>query len=77
MRLGRVTGAVWSSKKCSDLTGFSFLRVVSGEEALVAADFVGAGEGDCVLLAFGGAARLERNAPLDAAIIAIVDEAEE
>lgn len=77
MKLGCVTGAVWSSKKCADLSGISFLRVASGTEELVAADFVGAGEGDRVLLAFGGAARLERSVPIDAAIIAIVDEAEE
>ncbi len=77
MRLGRVTGAVWSSKKCPDLSGISFLRVASGHEEIVAADLVGAGQGDRVLLAFGGAARLERIAPIDAAIIAIVDEAEE
>ncbi len=77
MRLGVVTGAVWSSKKCPDLAGLSFLRVESGAEELVAADMVGAGQGDRVLLAFGGAARLERIAPIDAAIIAIVDEAEE
>ena len=77
MRLGCVTGAVWSSKKCSTLSGISFLRVDSGGMEVVAADLVGAGKGDRVLLAFGSAARLERSAPIDAAIIAIVDEAEE
>lgn len=77
MRLGTVIGSVWSTKKCPSLAGLRFLRVRSREETLVAVDLVGAGEGECVLLAFGAAARLEHNAPVDAAVIAILDETEE
>lgn len=76
MMLGRVIGSVWATKKCTALSGIRFLRVESDETQIVAADFVGAGEGDQVILAFGGAARLEYSAPIDAAIIAILDEAE-
>lgn len=76
MRLGRVTGAVWATKKCPALAGQSFLRVCCDGTQIVAADLVGAGEGDSVILAFGGAARLERLSPVDAAIIAILDESE-
>ncbi len=76
MKIARVTGAVWATKKSSALSGISFLRVESGAEIFVAADLVGAGEGDRVLVTFGGAARLERSAPVDAAIIAILDETE-
>ena len=44
----------------------------------IAADLVGAGEGDRVILAFGTAARLgQESVPIDAAIIAILDEMRE
>lgn len=76
MKLGSVVGAVWATKKCPALAGQIFMRVDCEGEQIVAADFVGAGEGDRVILAFGGAARLERCAPVDAAIIAILDESE-
>lgn len=76
MRLGYVTGAVWATKKCPALAGQIFMRVCCDGTEVVAADFVGAGEGDLVILSFGGAARLELSAPIDAAIIAILDEGE-
>ena len=53
------------------------MRVQCGTEQIVAADLVGAGAGDRVILAFGGAARHELSAPIDAAIIAILDESED
>lgn len=76
MTLGTVLGAVWATKKCPDLSGQSFLRVQCEDHLIVAADLVGAGQGDRVILAFGGAARLVRNVPVDAAIIAILDDSE-
>ncbi len=76
MKLGVVTGAVWATKKCPALAGQIFMRVSCDGTQVVAADLVGAGEGDRVILSFGGAARLEINAPIDAAIIAILDESE-
>lgn len=75
MKVGTVTGSVWATKKCPALTGQSLLRVRVGQEELIAADLVGAGEGERVILAFGAAARLARpNTPADAAIVAILDE---
>ena len=51
-------------------------RVRVGERLLVCADCVGAGEGETVLVATGGAARVAAGAelPIDAAIVGILDE---
>ena len=74
MKIGTVTGAVWSSRKASCLMGQTFLTVDTGSESLVAADQVGAGPGDRVLLATGTvAARYCMDAPVDAAVVAILD----
>lgn len=78
MRLGTVTGCVWATKKCPSLRGQILLRVRSEGTELIAADLVGAGEGERVILSFGSAARLgQEDIPVDAAIIAILDESEE
>lgn len=78
MRLGTVTGSVWATKKCPTLTGQILLRVRSEGTELIAADLVGAGAGERVILSFGSAARLgQETVPVDAAIIGILDEAEE
>ena len=75
MKVGTVTGSVWATKKCPALTGQSLLRVRVNQEEIIAADCVGAGEGERVILAFGAAARLARpNTPADAAIVAILDD---
>lgn len=75
MKIGTIVGSIWATKKCPALTGQSLLRVRIGQEEVIAADLVGAGEGERVILAFGGAARLVRpNTPADAAIVAILDE---
>ena len=58
MLLGQVAGKVWATKKSPALTGQAFLTVRVGERLLVCADCVGAGEGETVLIATGGAARL-------------------
>lgn len=78
MKIGTVTGAVWSTKKCTGLTGLALRSVTVGDTVVIAADLVGAGQGERVLLAFGGAARqLGAGLPLDAAIVGIIDETEE
>lgn len=75
MTVGTVTGPVWATKKCPALTGQILLSVQADGKKFIAADLVGAGEGDRVILAFGAAARLGREqVPVDAAIIAILDE---
>ena len=75
MLLGQVAGKVWATKKSSALTGQAFLTVRVGERILVCADCVGAGEGETVLVATGGAARVAAGAsiPVDAAVVGIVD----
>ena len=76
MLLGTVTGNVWATKKCPALTGQALLTVQVGEGVLVCADCVGAGEGERVLVAIGGAARAAagQTAPVDAAVVGIIDQ---
>ena len=74
MKIGTVSGAVWSSRKASCLMGQTFLVVNTPEGDVVAADQVGAGTGDRVLLVTGTvASRFCMDAPIDAAVVAILD----
>jgi microcompartment protein CcmK/EutM len=86
MLLGRVVGTVVATRKDPNLTGLRFLLVEelgkdfrgSGRH-VVAADAVGAGSGEVVLYSTGSSARLTevtRERPVDAVIMAIVDEVE-
>lgn len=78
MKIGTVTGSVWATKKSPALTGQILLRVTSDGAEYIACDLVGAGVGEQVILAFGSAARVgQEKIPVDAAIIGILDEAEE
>lgn len=78
MILGIVIDSVWATKKIPALTGQALLLVapqsMSGPP-LVAADCVGAGVGETVLLVSGSAARLAAgmDCPADAAIVGIID----
>lgn len=81
MLLGKVVGSVVSTRKNENLIGNKFLIIQPLEgmqgERLVAIDNVGAGIGETVLVACGSAARIGcnmENAPIDAAIVGIVDE---
>ena len=75
MTIGKVTGAVWSSRKASCLAGQTFLVVHTDKGYVVAADQVGAGQGDRVLLVTGTvASRFCMDAPIDAAVVAILDQ---
>ena len=77
MKIGTVTGAVWSSRKAPCLSGQTFLVVNTPEGELVASDQVGAGTGDKVLLVTGTvASRFCMEAPIDAAVVAILDQEE-
>ena len=74
MKIGTVTGSVWATRKAQCLMGQTFLVVNVGACDLVAADQVGAGIGDRVLLATGTvASRYCMDAPVDAAVVAILD----
>jgi len=74
LKIGRVIGSVWATRKAHCLQGQTFLVVEADGEKIVAADHVGAGTGDQVLLATGTvASRYCMDAPVDAAVVAIVD----
>ena len=85
MKVCKVVGNIWSTKKDCALEGVK-LMVVQPVDAVedrprryVAADFVGAGIGETVLVVNGSAARnalRNQAAPIDAAIIGIVDAQE-
>ncbi len=77
MKIGVVSGSVWATKKHPGLTGHPLLLVDMERTTIVANDLVGAGVGDQVLLSFGAAARTEcPQAPVDAAIVGIIDQME-
>ena len=77
MKIGTVTGSVWSSRKAPCLMGQTFLVVSTTEGDMVAADQVGAGPGDRVLLVTGTlAGRYCMDAPVDAVVVAILDREE-
>ncbi|MEM7794308.1 MAG: EutN/CcmL family microcompartment protein [Cyanobacteria bacterium P01_C01_bin.118] len=83
MRLGKVRGTVVSTCKEPTLTGVKFLLIqfISEDGDLlpdyeVAADVVGAGPGEWVLVTRGSSARQHsgyESRPVDAAVVAIVD----
>ena len=75
MKIGNVKGSVWATRKAPCLQGQTFLVVEADGCQIVAADQVGAGPGDLVLLATGTtAARYCMDAPVDAAVVAILDQ---
>ena len=75
MIVGTVTGNFWATKKCETLRGQIFLEVTFDGNRAVAADLVGAGIGDRVLVTTGSGARAGNpQLPCDAAIVAILDE---
>ena len=74
MMIGTVTGSIWATRKAACLQGQTFLMVDTLKGTVVAADHVGAGTGDKVILVTGStAAKFSMEAPVDAAIVAIVD----
>lgn len=84
MIFAKVIGTVVSTQKDENLRGMKLLLCKEVNHAgkplntyHVAADAVQAGEGDFVLLSYGSSARmtdLTRNAPIDAVIMAIIDD---
>jgi ethanolamine utilization protein EutN len=83
LELGKVIGSVWATKKNEKLNGNKLMVVQlmdaynkAGNRLVVAADIVGAGTGDQVLIVRGSSARYALSAagsPVDAAIVGIVD----
>lgn len=83
MIIGKVIGSVVSTRKNDSLVGNKFMIVepldsmLYAKSRLVATDNIGAGIGEIVLVAMGSAARIGcENAPIDAAIVGIVDDGE-
>lgn len=87
MELAKVIGSVWCTRKSDALTGNKLLLVEpwkagegSGQAgSRVAADLIGAGLGEVVLLTTGSAAGRalgDDQSPIDAAVVAIVDNGE-
>ncbi len=86
MLMGRIVGTVVATRKDRELEGLRFMVVqvcdfkgVATGQTVIAADAVGAGEGEVVLFAQGSSARqtvLTHQRPCDATIMAIVDEIE-
>lgn len=86
MIIGKVVGSLFSTRKSEKLVGNKFMIVEPVESMgqtggrLVAIDIIGAGIGEYVLLAQGSAARIGcdmADAPVDAAIVGIIDEGQE
>ncbi len=76
MIIGVVKGSVWATKKDEGLNGCKLMLVQTGKKLIVATDEVGAGTGDRVLLCFGSSAHINKDAPIDAAIVGIIDSLE-
>ena len=83
MLIAKVIGSIVSTRKNENLVGSKFMVVETLSEMnqevtrLVAVDNVGAGIGEVVIVALGSAARVGcdmREAPVDAAIVGIVDD---
>jgi len=87
MLFGIVIGSVWSTRKQDRLTGAKLMVVkpvnlqdISMQNLpIVAVDTIGAGIGETVLVVTGSSARKavgNADAPVDAAIVGIVDDKE-
>ena len=86
MIICKVIGSVWATRKEDSLNGIKLMIVrrvntetQESQDSFVAADFVGAGIGERVIVATGSSARnacINPGAPIDATIVGIVDELE-
>lgn len=82
MVAGKVVDTVWSTRKADSLVGLKFLMVslLDGSEKgelIIAADTIGAGIGERVMICGGSSARKMLGydeVPVDAVIIGIIDE---
>ena len=83
MFIGTVVGQLWSTKKVANLRSLRFLVIrpenldkPPNTSVVVAADILGAGVGERVMVASGRAARLaigDENASIEAAVVGIID----
>ena len=81
MIICEVVGHVWATKKMQELDGQKLMIVCESKadgsnSVFVAADQVGAGIGECVLVVSGSTARMAAGGnglPVDCAIVGIID----
>ena len=78
MLLGVVTGTVWGSQQATPMTGIKLavVRPTGGGDEIIAADRIGACEGETVLVAVGSRVRdivFESSTPVKAVLVGIVD----
>jgi len=86
MFIGKVVGSLWATRKTANTEGMKSLIVqpyslskAPNTDTVVAADILGAGEGEMVMVAYGRAARLavgKEDSSIEAAVIGIIDEYE-
>lgn len=84
MFIGRVVGSLWATRKTENTQGVKFLIIqpynlnkAPNTDTIVAADVLGAGEGEIVMVAYGRAARVavgNDDMSIEAAVIGIIDE---
>lgn len=92
MILARVVGNVWSTRKEESLRGLKFLvvqpvtlkyedngeiKLIDYGQTMVAADRIGAGETEIVMVVSGSSARQtmpDKSLPIDAMVIGIIDK---
>lgn len=87
MRVAKVIGNIWATRKEDRLSGLKLLlvkpvNILNQNDdllPLVAADIIGAGVGETVLIVNGSSARSaagDMNIPVDATVVGIVDDLE-
>lgn len=87
MKVAKVIGNIWATRKEEKLAGLKLLLVQpldpldgTGEKTpFVAADIIGAGVGETVLIVSGSSARSaagDMSIPVDATVVGIVDDQE-
>lgn len=87
MKIGRVIGNIWATRKEERLAGLKLLivqplNIIDGSKdkvPIIAADIIGAGIGEIVILVGGSSARGAAGGmeiPVDATVVGIVDDKE-
>lgn len=88
MLIAKVIGKIWATRKEESLTGLKLLivqplNILDGDSPegvpVVAADLIGAGKGETVLVVTGSSARIATSSDrtsVDATVIGIVDDKE-
>ena len=76
LETGKVIGNLWATKKDPRLNGQKLLIVKINDKTVIAADIIGAGVDDTVIVVSGTASRIaagSNDIPVDLAVVGIVD----